>query len=576
MTACPGNFPVYSSAKDNDGKFGEYGKFMFDEELITWSVDGGGRLFHRPKHKFSVTNVGGVLRIRDRRVLDYRYLYYVLTLRHSEIRFDWVKKAHPSIIKRLYQEIPIPSLSEQKRTVRILDEAFEGIAVAKANAEKNLKNARAVFESYLQFVFTQRGPGWVEKPLGTLASFRNGINYTKDSKGERIKIVGVRNFQNYFDAPLDDLDTVTIDGKLSEFDSLKQDDILTVRSNGNIELIGRCVLVGEVATKISHSGFTIRIRLLDGQVLPKYLCHFMRSASSRKRLTDGGTGTNIKSLNQGMLSALEIPIAPISVQKSLVEKLESLSEESQRLESIYRQKLAHLTELKQSILKKAFAGELTRETITSNIGSFPRAIPNITPIDMHAGILAIAYQKHEIRSRRGTFGHVKAEKIAHMVEAHVGIDLGRSPVKDAAGPNDYKHLRQVEHRAEKAGYFSFKQSTSGSYMFRKLRRFDELTQKACSALGADSRAVDDLIELMVPMQTQQAEIFATVFAAWNNLLIGRQAVSDEAIVSEARENWHSDKLKIPREKFFNAIDWMKKKNIVPAGRGKQVVNREAT
>ena len=76
---------------------------------------------------------------------------------------------------------------------------------------------------------------------------------------ERIKIVGVRNFQKHFSAPLDDLDTVTIDGKLNEQDSLKQNDILAVRSNGNIELIGRCILVGEVTGKISHSGFTIRI-----------------------------------------------------------------------------------------------------------------------------------------------------------------------------------------------------------------------------------------------------------------------------------------------------------------------------
>jgi type I restriction enzyme S subunit len=198
----------------------------------------------------------------------------------------------------------------------------------------------------------------VVKPLGNLASFRNGINYTKDSKGECIKIVGVRNFQKNFYAPLDDLDAVTIDGELSELDSLRKDDILAVRSNGNIELIGRCVLAGEVTEKISHSGFTIRIRLSNGEVLPRYLCHFMKSSSSRKQLTDGGTGTNIKSLNQGMLSALVIPFPPISVQIVLVEKLESLSEETQRLESLYQRKLAALETLKKSLLRQAFTGQL--------------------------------------------------------------------------------------------------------------------------------------------------------------------------------------------------------------------------
>jgi len=94
--------------------------------------------------------------------------------------------------------IQLPPLPEQKRIVGILDEAFDGIATAKSNAEKNLQNARALFESHLQSVFTQRGDDWVEKPLGTLANFRNGINYTKGSKGEHVKIVGVKDFQKSF------------------------------------------------------------------------------------------------------------------------------------------------------------------------------------------------------------------------------------------------------------------------------------------------------------------------------------------------------------------------------------------
>ena len=93
MQACPGPYPVYSSAQNNDGKFGEYGYYMFDEEMITWSVDGGGRLFHRHKHRFSVTNVGGTMRILNTSVLSYRFLFYALTHLHAKVDFDWVLKA---------------------------------------------------------------------------------------------------------------------------------------------------------------------------------------------------------------------------------------------------------------------------------------------------------------------------------------------------------------------------------------------------------------------------------------------------------------------------------------------------
>jgi type I restriction enzyme S subunit len=93
--------------------------------------------------------------------------------------------------------------------VAILDEAFEGIDRAIANTEKNLANSRELFESYLNVIFTQKGDGWEEKKLGDIATFRNGLNFTKSSKGESIKIVGVKDFQNYFWVQEDQLDSVT-------------------------------------------------------------------------------------------------------------------------------------------------------------------------------------------------------------------------------------------------------------------------------------------------------------------------------------------------------------------------------
>jgi type I restriction enzyme, S subunit len=289
-----------------------------------------------------------------------RFLYHGVNTHLKAIEevtgFATVK--HLSSKQILNIEFPLPPLAEQERIVGILDKAFHGIATAKVKAEENLQNTRGLFESHLQRAFTRRDEKWVERPLGEIASFRNGLNYTKDSKGESVKIVGVKDFQKNFSVPLDNLDTVTIDGILSDIDTLKQGDILAVRSNGNIDLIGRCILAGEVTEKMAHSGFTIRIRLTCEDVLPQYLCHFMKSAGSRKRLTEGGIGTNIKSLNQGMLSALAVPFPPVSAQKALIEKLEALSEETQRLASIYLRKLAALEALKKSLLHQAFNQQL--------------------------------------------------------------------------------------------------------------------------------------------------------------------------------------------------------------------------
>ncbi len=301
----------------------------------------------------------GLAAIRAGKDIDKDYLFNYLQYIEDDVCGN-IGAVFASISKKDIENlgIPLPPFPEQHRIVKILDEVFAGVGKAKENAEKNLKNSHELFESYLQSVFKNPGKGWEEKTLGDLASFRNGMNFTKQSKGELIKIVGVRDFQKSFWMPLDTLDSITIDGKLNDIDQLKEGDILVVRSNGNPALIGRCILAGPVTEKIAHSGFTIRIRLNSKEILPLYLCHYLKTREARKELVASGTGLSIKSLNQGALSALHIIYPPLPEQRAIVAKLDALSAETKKLEAIYRHKLVDLDELKKSVLRKAFAGEL--------------------------------------------------------------------------------------------------------------------------------------------------------------------------------------------------------------------------
>jgi type I restriction enzyme S subunit len=215
-----------------------------------------------------------------------------------------------------------------------------------------------LIETLHQSVFANAGEGWIEQKLGDIASFRNGLNYTKQSKGQTVRIIGVKDFQNHFWAPIDDLDSVTLDGELSETDSLVEGDILSVRSNGNPALIGRCMLVGVLSGPVSHSGFTIRIRLHRSGALPQYVCQFLKSQEVRRKLVDGGNGANIKSLNQGTLAAVVVPLPPVEIQQKLVARIEAMSDETNRLADVAARKLAALDELKQSLLHQAFSGAL--------------------------------------------------------------------------------------------------------------------------------------------------------------------------------------------------------------------------
>lgn len=360
LAAMPGSFPVYSSAKENDGKFGEYGLYMFDEELITWSVDGGGRLFHRPRHKFSVTNVGGFIRVLDRSRIDYRFFYYALSHLHEQVTFDWVKKAHPSVIRKVYTEIPLPPLEEQQRIVAILDEAFEGLDRAKANAEANLASAKELFQEASSNVAADvRRSAVSNKPLSEIAAFRNGLNYSKSSTGECVRIVGVSDFADNFALEADSVATAQIDGNLKPEDTLARGDILAVRSNGNKALIGRTILVPQLDKLFSFSGFTIRIRITDAQFSPAFVCTLMKTKSVRDELTRGGGGANISNLNQGTLGRLSIPVLSEKKQAEFVERLAEMRALCAQAENDYRLKERQIEKLRQSLLTKAFAGELT-------------------------------------------------------------------------------------------------------------------------------------------------------------------------------------------------------------------------
>jgi type I restriction enzyme, S subunit len=533
--------------------------------------------FDRAEGEYSFSNFTSVMRVRNPKQIDSTYLHRLLYFYYLSGATESMQK-HSTGIRNLqlkeYKDLSIalPPLSEQKRIVAILDEAFEGIDRAVANTEKNLANARELFESYLNNVFTRKGQGWVEKRLGdTVCSVSTGPFGSVLHKSDYIKGgTPVINPINIIDNLIIPIGTKTVSAettkRLKNY-ALDAGDIVIGRRGE----IGRCSVVqADQAGWLCGTGcFYIKP---SNNINPYFLSNLIRCAKYREELENVATGTTMKNLSNTSLKNLEIAF-PSSVedQKSFVSEFDGISAQSQRLESIYQRKLTALAELKQSLLQKAFSGELTTSSSATSTRPFSRTISGISTTDLHAGILAIAYQQHEDNPKqKNTFGRVKAEKISHLVEVHVSINLDRQPIKDAAGPNDFPHLLKVTSRAKKAGFFNFKKIAGDGYSVDRYRRFDEIIEKTQNALGDDIKQVKGLIELMVKMNTQQAEIFSTVYAAWNNLLILNKEISDEAIVVESRENWHEAKMKIGRDKFFKAIKWMRDKKITPVGNGKLV------
>jgi type I restriction enzyme, S subunit len=343
LAAIPGTYPVYSSAKQNEGKFGEYGLYMFDEELITWSVDGGGRLFHRPKQKFSVTNVGGTLRINDTSRLNYKFLYYCLTLLHSKINFDWVKKAHPSIIRKLYNEIPVPPLEVQQQIVNILDEVFQNIENRTSQAEHKLHNGKEMFQSVVANIFSQKGEGWTEKTLREVCENldRKRIPITKNKRvsGE-IPYYGASGIVDYVK------------------DYIFDEDLLLVSEDGANLLARTYPIAFSISGKtwVNNHAHVLRFENMATQ---RFMEYYLNSI----RLEPYVSGMAQPKLNQKSLNSIPVPEPPLNQQLTIVNKIDSLSQNVALLEENHRSEIESLVELKQSILQEAFNGTLLTQRV---------------------------------------------------------------------------------------------------------------------------------------------------------------------------------------------------------------------
>lgn len=265
-------------------------------------------------------------------------------------------------IKYLSQEkfkslsVKVPPLPEQERIVGILDEAFDGIAKAKALAEANLQNARALFQSHLQSVFSQKGEGWVEATLGeVLAVLRNGMNCKQDKKGFGSKISRIESIWNAeFD--ISRVGYAEVPATQREKFVLKKGDVLFSHINSAIH-VGKTALFN-LDEEVIH-GVNLLLMRPKSFVSPAYLDLYLKHIFAEGYwLRVCKQSINQASVNQQDINRVPFSYPSIQRQQAIVQEIGALASDTQRLESLYQNKLDALDELKKSLLHQAFSGNL--------------------------------------------------------------------------------------------------------------------------------------------------------------------------------------------------------------------------
>ncbi|MBD2428406.1 restriction endonuclease subunit S [Phormidium sp. FACHB-1136] len=265
-------------------------------------------------------------------------------------------------------KIPIPPLDEQKRIVAILDEVFEGIDAAIANTEKNLANARELFESYLNTIFTRKGDDWEKKKLKDLVNISHGYafkgpDFEKSSDLDKPIVLTPGNYSEDGTLYFTSQNTKRLtgqpapDGYLFDVGDLT---IVMTDLSSKMKILGKPAFIEH--PNILHNQRIGRIHFQSDSVSPRYVYYFLRTQLFSDSIKATATGTMVRHTAPKRILANEI-LYPINLdeQSLIITQLDELAMEVQKLESIYQQKLTALNELKQSILQKAFSGELTAE-----------------------------------------------------------------------------------------------------------------------------------------------------------------------------------------------------------------------
>ncbi len=298
-----------------------------------------------------------VLRQREKQ-LEQDFLYYLLSSDELFQQFDrlaagsTVRNLNIGLVKSV--EISFPPLAEQQRIVGVLDEAFAGLTTAQAHAAQNLKNARALFESHLQSVFTHRGKGWVEKTLEEISTtFGRGKSKHRPRNaphlyGGKYPFVQTGDIRNA-DHTITEYSQTYSEAGLAQSKLWPKGTIcITIAAN-----IAETAILGfDACFPDSVIGVVANPKEADVGFIEYLLQSF------KARIQAMGKGSAQANINMGTFEHERFPFPPVAEQKRIVTQLDALAAETQRLARLYEQKQALLSALKKSLLHQAFTGEL--------------------------------------------------------------------------------------------------------------------------------------------------------------------------------------------------------------------------
>ena len=343
-----GKYPVYGA----NGEIARSNEYYYDKPTMIVGRKGSAGEINLTEKRFWALDVTYFVTFDDKKY-DLQFLYYLL----SKLELTKLAKGVKPGINRndVYSiEVAFPPLLEQQRIVSVLDEAFASIAQVKANAERNLVNARELFEAYLHVIFKTPGKNWETCSLDKYVKFIDYRGHTPTKTESGMRLITAKNVKNGYlqRTPEEFVDPIIYDNWMVRGFPIKGDVLFTTEAPlANIAQL-------DTDEKVLFAQRIIILQPQQEKLDQTFLKYLLLSQPIRKRIFSKATGATVQGIKARWLKPVEIYFPPLAEQRAIVDRLDALSAETKRLEENYRAKLEALEELKKSVLQKAFEGGL--------------------------------------------------------------------------------------------------------------------------------------------------------------------------------------------------------------------------
>ncbi|EGX8051142.1 restriction endonuclease subunit S [Salmonella enterica] len=356
-----------------NGKIGFYNKYTHESATLMITCRGAtcGNL-HISEPLSYINGNAMALDNQPTKHLNIKYLKYSLQARGLQDTISG--SAQPQITKQGLEkvQIPLPTVSEQKIIAEKLDTLLAQVDSTKARLEQIPQILKRFRQAVLAAVVDGKSvdTNTDENTLTTLGNIAKNIKYGTSKKCSetqgstavlRIPNIGpgyiINSNLKYADFEQKELATLT----------LKEGDLLLIRSNGSVDLVGKVAVISENDTKYLYAGYLIRVRLNKDRAAPKYISYCLQSPQLRQVIENIARSTSgVNNINSKELASLEIPLPPLPEQHEIVRRVEQLFAYADTIEKQVNNALTRVNSLTQSILAKAFRGELTAQWRAEN------------------------------------------------------------------------------------------------------------------------------------------------------------------------------------------------------------------